>query len=105
MWLRWNPLSGDRHRSISAGHPSDWSWQLTDRNKKGLALDIATDEGHAVLMEMIRQADVFLVNFSAGQIRKFNLEWETLKAINPRLVFAQISAYGLEGTRRGKKSV
>ena len=91
------PLSGDRHRSIAAKHPSDWSWQLTDRNKRGLALDITTDEGHRVLMEMIAQADVFLVNFSAGQMKKYSLEWATLQAINPKLIYAQISAYGLHG--------
>ena len=98
------PLSGDRHRSIAAGHPSEHSWQLTDRNRRGLALDITTPEGHAVLMEMIEQADVFLVNFSARQIKKYNLEWETLKARNPRLVFAQISAYGNEGPDAERKA-
>ena len=98
------PLSGDRHRSIAAGHPSEHSWQLTDRNRRGLALDITTPEGHAVLMEMIEQADVFLVNFSARQIKKYNLEWETLKARNPSLVFAQISAYGNEGPDAERKA-
>lgn len=91
------PLSGDRHRSIAAGHPSEHSWQLTGRSKRGLALDITTEAGHAVLLDMIAQADVFLVNFSAGQLRKHNLEWETLRQVNPRLIFAQISAYGLQG--------
>lgn len=91
------PLSGDRHRSIAANHPADWSWQLTDRSKRGLALDITTAEGYAVLTDMLQQADVFLVNFSSGQLRRYNLEWETLKTLNPRLIFAQISAYGLHG--------
>jgi crotonobetainyl-CoA:carnitine CoA-transferase CaiB-like acyl-CoA transferase len=91
------PPTGDRHRSIAAGHPSEWSWQLTDRNRRGLALDIAKPEGYDVLMRLLRNADVFVVNFSAGQLRKHRLEWETLRAVNPRLIFAQISAYGLEG--------
>jgi crotonobetainyl-CoA:carnitine CoA-transferase CaiB-like acyl-CoA transferase len=95
--IKVEPLSGDRHRAIAAGHPSEWSWQLTDRNRRGLALDIARPEGHAVLTRILATADVFVVNFSAGQLRRHRLEWETLRAINPRLVFAQISAYGLEG--------
>ncbi len=95
--IKVEPLTGDRHRSIAAKHPSDWSWQLTDRNKRGLALDITTDEGYGVLCDLLKQADVFVVNFSAGQLKKHRLEWDTLKAINPRLVFAQISAYGLHG--------
>ena len=91
------PPAGDRHRSIAAGHESDWSWQLTDRNRRGLALDISKPEGYEVLMRLLSAADVLVVNFSAGQLRKYRLEWETLRKVNPRLVFAQISAYGLEG--------
>lgn len=98
------PLSGDRHRSISAGHPADWSWQLTDRNKRGLAMDITTDDGYAVLTEMIRQADVFLVNFSSEQMQRYKLAWETLHAINPRLIYAQISAYGLAGPDANRRA-
>jgi len=98
------PPKGDRHRSIAAGHPSDWSWQLTNRSKRSLALDIATDDGYAVLMKMIEQADVFLVNFSAGQLEKHRLTWETLKSVNPRLIFAQISAFGLEGKEADRKA-
>lgn len=98
------PLSGDRHRSIAAGHPSEWSWQLTSRSKRGLALDISTPAGYQVLTEMLKQADVFLVNFSAGQLKKHNLEWDTIRAINPKLVFAQISAYGLEGPDADRKA-
>ena len=98
------PPSGDRHRSIAAGHPSDWSWQLTNRSKRSLALDITTDEGYAVLMKMLMQADVFLVNFSAGQLEKLRLTWEILKQVNPQLIFAQISAFGLEGPEADRKA-
>lgn len=91
------PLTGDRHRSIAAGHPSDWSWQLTDRGKRGLALNITTPEGYQTLVSMLKQADVFLVNFSSEQMHRYNLEWDTLQAINPKLIYAQISAYGLKG--------
>ncbi len=91
------PLTGDRHRTIAAGHPSDWSWQLTDRSKQGLALDLATAEGYQVLVDMLAQADVLVVNFSPAQLKKHKLEWETLQQINPRLILAQITAYGLAG--------
>ena len=91
------PFAGDRHRSIAAAHPSEFSWQLTDRNRRGLALDITQPRGYGVLMRMLEQADVFVVNFSAAQLEKHKLEWHTLKAVNPRLIFAQVSAYGLEG--------
>ena len=98
------PLSGDRHRSIAAGHPADWSWQLTDRSKRGLALDITTADGYATLTEMLKQADVFLVNFSAEQMQRYQLEWDTLHSINPRLIYAQISAYGLKGPDANRRA-
>ena len=91
------PLKGDRHRSIAAGHPADWSWQLTDRSKRGLAMDITTPEGYATFMKMLEQADVFLHNFNTEQMSRHGLEWETLKKVNPRLIYAQISGYGLKG--------
>ncbi len=95
--IKIEPPSGDRHRSIAAGHPSEYSWQLTDRNRRGLALDISTERGYAVLMCLLERADVFVVNFSAAQLAKHRLEWETLREVNPRLIFAQVSAYGLKG--------
>jgi formyl-CoA transferase len=98
------PLGGDRHRSIAGSHPSEWSWQLTNRSKRSLALDITTPEGYAVLVRMLEQADVFLVNLSAGQLSKHRLTWEVLKKINPQLIFAQISAFGLEGPEADRRA-
>src|SRR6056297_1305507 len=95
--IKIEPLGGDRHRSIAGGHPSEYSWQLTDRNRRALALDIAKPGGYQVLMRLLQQADVFVVNFSPAQLKKHNLEWETPKAVNPRLIFAQITAYGTRG--------
>lgn len=91
------PLTGDRHRTIASGHPIDHSWQLTGRNKRSLALNIATEDGRAVLLELARTADVIVFNFRTEQLAKYRLTWEDLHAINPRLVFAQITGYGLYG--------
>ena len=102
--IKIEPPGGDRHRSIAAGHPSEHSWQLTDRNRRGLCLDIAQPEGREVLLDLLRTADVFVVNFSAAQMAKFDLEWETLKAVNPKLIYAEISAYGLKGADAEKRA-
>jgi crotonobetainyl-CoA:carnitine CoA-transferase CaiB-like acyl-CoA transferase len=95
--IKIEPLSGDRHRTIAGGHESDFSWQLTGRNKRSLALDFTKPTGYAVLKKMLADADVFIVNFSAANLARYQLTYEELKAINPRLIFAQISAYGLKG--------
>ena len=57
-----------------------------------------------MLMQMVAQADVFLVNFSAGQLERYRLTWDTLKAVNPRLIFAQISAFGLKGPEADRRA-
>ena len=102
--IKVEPPGGDRHRSIAAGHPSDYSWQLTDRNRRDLCLDISQPQGREVLFRLLEDADVFLVNFSAAQMQRFGLEWETLHARFPRLVYAEISAYGLEGPDAEKRA-
>jgi len=96
------PLTGDRHRTIAAGHPIDHSWQLTGRNKRSLALNIATDAGRDVLLEFAKTADVIIFNFRTEQLAKYRLTWEDLHAVNPRLILAQISGYGLEGPDANK---
>lgn len=95
--IKVEPLTGDRHRTIAGGHPIDHSWQLTGRNKRSLALNIATDEGREVLLELARTADVIVFNFRTEQLAKYRLTWDDLHAVNPRLIFAQISGYGLYG--------
>ena len=78
--------------------------ELTGRNKRSLAMDISTEEGYATLCHMLKQADVFVVNFSAATLERYKLTWDILKEINPRLIFAQISAYGLEGPDAEKRA-
>ena len=95
--IKIEPLTGDRQRTIAGGHESQFSWQLTGRNKRSLAMDITTPAGYDVLMKMLKDVDVFVVNFSAANLEKYQLTYDILKANNPRLIFAQITAYGLKG--------
>jgi formyl-CoA transferase len=95
--IKVEPLEGDGHRRLSGAHPVDYTWQLTSRNKRSIALDFARDAGHRVLLELVDRADVFLVNLRADQLIRYRLDDATLRARNPRLVYAQISGYGLRG--------
>ena len=96
------PLTGDRHRTIATGHPIDHSWQLTGRNKRSLALNIAEPAGREVLLRFAKDADVIVFNFRTEQLQKYKLTWEDLHAVNPRLIMAQISGYGLYGDDANK---
>ena len=100
--IKVEPLTGDRQRTISGGHHIDHSWQLTGRNKRSIALNIASDQGRDVLLRMLEDTDVIVFNFRADQLRKYGLTFDELAAVNPRLIVGQISGYGLQGDDANK---
>ncbi len=68
-----------------------------NQNKRSLVLDLKSDAGRMALYDMVRQADVLVQNFRPRVAAKLGIEYETLKAINPRLVYGAISGYGEDG--------
>jgi len=77
----------------SQGGPFVWS----NRNKRSVALDLKSPDGLAVARDLIAQADVIVENFSTGVMKRFGLDWEACRKLNPRLVYCSVSAYGREG--------
>ncbi len=75
----------------------NYCWILTGRNKKSVALDLATQEGREALIRLVKTADVFVTNYQAELLRKFRLGWEDLRPLNERLIYAHITGYGDEG--------
>jgi len=69
----------------------------TNRNKKSVALDIATSKGADTVRELARQSDVFIENFKVGGLRKYGLDYESIKAVNPRIVYCSITGFGQTG--------
>ena len=78
------------------GDTSIW-WYLQSRNKKSVAIDLRTAEGQEIVRELARDADVIIENFRPGVMEKWNLGWEQLSAINPKLTLVRISGYGQSG--------
>ena len=68
-----------------------------NRNKRSLAIDITAPEGAAILREMIPHCDVMVENFKVGGLAKYGLDYDSLKAINPRLVYCSITGFGQDG--------
>jgi formyl-CoA transferase len=91
------PPGGDGYRSLVGGYATPYHWLMTSRNKKSLALDLTTTAGQELLHRLIGQADVLTTNFLQPNLERYQLEYERLKAINPRLIYAHISGFGLEG--------
>ncbi len=85
------------HLPGTAKSELNWAWILTGRNKKSVALDLATPEGHEALLRLVKTADVFVTNYQAHLLAKFRLTWDELRAVNERLIFAHITGYGEKG--------
>ncbi|APE42604.1 CoA transferase [Sulfitobacter alexandrii] len=81
------------------GNRTDLSayFMAANRNKKSVALDIATPEGQAILHRMVTRADVVVENFKPGGLKKYGLDHATLRARHPGLVYCSISGFGQDG--------
>ncbi len=67
---------------------------LAHRNQRSLTLDLRKPRGRAVARRLIERADVLVQNFRPGVMQRFGLDWETVRALNPRLVYVSASGYG-----------
>ena len=68
-----------------------------NRNKKGVSLDIADDEGRKVILDLVKDADIIVQNFKVGTLDKFGLGYEDMKKVNPEIIYASISGFGQTG--------
>lgn len=79
-----------------------YGYIVDNRNKKGLALDIKTAEGRAVFDRLIEGADVFVTNMPIPTRERLAISYEEIRAVNERIVYASISAYGEKGPEAGR---
>jgi len=82
-----------RHDENSA---SLW-WPVVSRNKRSITLDLRKPEGQEILKDLVTKTDFLLENFRPGTMEKWGLSYETLSAINPRLIMIRVSGYGQTG--------
>lgn len=92
------PGVGDQSRNwepIEGGASGYFSY--INRNKYGLTLNLKSDRGRELFLELVKTADVVCENFRVGTMDRLGLDYETLSAVNPRLIYASISGFGLDG--------
>jgi crotonobetainyl-CoA:carnitine CoA-transferase CaiB-like acyl-CoA transferase len=98
-----HPVMGDPGRNTAAwGVPADVNgvshlWEVANRGKRAMTLDLASPEGHDILMRLVDESDVFVTNFLPAARRKLGIEPEDVMARNPRIVYARGSAQGPRG--------
>ncbi|MGV9796485.1 CaiB/BaiF CoA transferase family protein [Mycobacterium sp. NPDC003449] len=92
------PITGDELRNwrLYAGDTS-MLYRTINRNKKSIVLDLKTEKGRAVVLDLVRHCDVVLENFRPGTLEKWGLGPDRLNEANPDLVITRISAFGQTG--------
>jgi len=98
------PGTGDPWRASTPvpGKSTDYYWQLTSRNKRSVALDLKHAAGIAVLNRLAASADVFVTNFPLPVRERLTITASDLLAVNPRLIYASLTAYGEQGSEAAR---
>ena len=78
-------------------------FQCTNRNKHSVAIDMATHEGRELIREMAKTADVVIENYKAGSLVRYGLDYDSLKVLNPQLVYCSITGFGQDGPRAAER--
>lgn len=101
------PGMGDPYRYFYATPPNpvsdkNYSWQLTNRNKRGLALDLKKPGAKEILTRLVKRADVLVTNYPPKVRQGLGLTYEEIAPLNPRLIYADITGYGAKGPEADK---
>jgi benzylsuccinate CoA-transferase BbsF subunit len=75
------------------------SFAKLHRNKKSITIDMSTEAGRSVALELVRHSDVVIENFSLGVLERWGLDYETIAAANPRIILLRLKGMGLTGPR------
>jgi crotonobetainyl-CoA:carnitine CoA-transferase CaiB-like acyl-CoA transferase len=92
-----SPPDGDPYRYFAPDPYFSFNFAHLNRNKESLALDLKSAKGKEVCLELLKRADVFVENFRPGTAERLGLGYDALRALNPRLVYCSISAFGQSG--------
>ena len=94
-----NPDGGDdtRHLGTAIEGGERTYYLCVNRNKRSIAIDFRTPEGQSIIRELALQSDVFIENYKLGDLERYGLDYASLRALNPRLIYLSISGYGREG--------
>lgn len=94
----WGPPFLDDVSSIAASKESAY-YLGANRGKRSITVDMASAEGQALLRELAKHCDVCIENFKVGGLKKYGLDYESLRKVNPAIIYASISGFGQDGPR------
>ena len=92
-----NPIAGLPKKDVGVA----FMWELLNRGKRCVGLDVSTDEGRQILLDLVSKADVFITNLLPGARARFRIDRDDLTAANPALIYGRASGHGSDGPERG----
>ena len=98
------PLLGDMARYLGSKREGlSAIFAVLNRNKRSVVLDLKEQEDLDILKKMVQETDILLENYRPGIVKKLGIDYESLKSINKKLIYASISGYGQDGPYRNRK--
>ncbi len=98
------PERGEPGRSLVVGGTYSAYFCNWNANKRSVAVDLTTRDGRDLLLRMVPHYDVFVENYGPGVVERLDIEYETLKAAHPSIIYVQLKGFGLSGPYSGYKS-
>ena len=91
-----NPKTGDPGRRLRPGRPDDdpWYFHQFNANKKSVTLDLKSPRGLEIVKELLKQADITAENMAPGTIERLGLGYETVRELNPGIIYCQVKGFG-----------
>lgn len=101
--IKVEPPAGDNLRHYpSTLEGENRAFLGVNRSKRGIVLNLKTDADHGVLLDLAAEADVLVHNFRPGVAERLGIDFDTLAALNPRLIYCAVTGYGESGPMAGK---
>ena len=103
--IRVEPPPSDADANELVGKRDGSDFQNLHRNKRAITLNLKTDEGRRILMQLVEQADVIVENMRPGVTRRLGVDYESARKCNPRIVYGSISGFGQYGPYSPRPSI
>jgi len=105
-----NPRGGDPGRSVISEQTADGNnpvsphWELWNGSKRSIAVDLRQEAGKEIILRLLKAADVFVTNLRPAAVDRLALDYENIAMINPGIIYAQNSGFGLKGPDRDRSA-
>lgn len=104
------PVTGDQSRGMSSIYDIQMvlpggrnsSFEAANRNKKDIVLNLKSEEGQSIFYKLIQKSDIFITNYLPKSLKNLKIDWNTLKQVNPKLIYAKTSTFGSKGPLRDR---